>query len=60
MTRARAGVCHRCSRWRMVTEGMCAPCRRIVQLCVGQLELVLPGPVPSTETYAHRGPVRTA
>jgi hypothetical protein len=32
-------VCRHYSKWVMVTEGMCAPCRRRTQTCVGQLEL---------------------
>jgi hypothetical protein len=35
----RAGMCRHCSKWISVTEGMCAPCRRRTQTCVGQLEL---------------------
>jgi hypothetical protein len=41
MTRARAGVCRRCSHWLMIAEGMCLPCRQRTQTCLGQLELTV-------------------
>jgi len=42
VTRARAGVCRKCSNWTMVTEGMCTDRRRRAQIFLGQLELVMP------------------
>src|SRR6476661_6332378 len=32
VTRARAGVCRKCSNWTMVTEGMCTDRRRRAQI----------------------------